>query len=84
MGFRDHTSHYLILLLIISSGLLGFWYFSSSRGLRFAVISLTVLGYVVWGVGHHYLEKRLSLSILLEYLLLGFVTLAAVSLATGF
>ena len=84
MDYKNHLLHYLILFLIILGGLFGAWYFSFNRLARFGVVSLSVLGYVVWGVSHHLLEKRLSWGVVLEYILLGFVILAAFSLTLRF
>lgn len=84
MNYRVHLLHYTLLLVIIALGLFGFWYFSFNRILRFLIVSLSVLGYVGWGVWHHYIEKRLSWSIILEYLLLSLVVLAALSLTFRF
>ena len=84
MDYRVHLLHYALLLVIIALGLFGFWYFSFNRNLRFTVAALSVLGYVGWGVWHHYIEKRLSWSIVLEYLLLSLVVLSALSLIFRF
>lgn len=76
--------HYVLLLVIITLGFFGFWYFSFNRVLRFMMVLLSVFGYVGWGVWHHYIEKRLSWSIILEYLLLSLVVLSAFSLVFRF
>lgn len=84
MNYRIHLLHYVLLLVIITLGLFGFWYFSFNRILRFMMVLLSVFGYVGWGVWHHYIEKRLSWSIILEYLLLSLVVLSAFSLTFRF
>lgn len=84
MNYRVHLLHYALLVAIIVVGLFGFWYFSFNRSLRFAVVMLSVFGYVGWGVWHHYIEKRLSWSIILEYLLLSLVVLAVLLLTFRF
>ena len=84
MNYRIHLLHYALLLAIITLGLFGFWYFSFNRILRFVIVSLSVFGYVGWGVWHHYIEKRLSWSIVLEYLLLSLIVLSALSLTFRF
>jgi len=45
-----------------------------SNSLRLLVTALAVLFYVAWGVVHHYLEKRLTMEIAFEYILIGFMT----------
>lgn len=84
MNYRAHLLHYILLVVIMAIGIFGFWYFSFNRNLRFAVVAFSVFGYVLWGVWHHYIEKRLSWSVVLEYLLLSLVVLSALSLSFRF
>lgn len=79
MPTRIHWIHYLTLVAVFLVGLLGFWYFSANRWLRFLIIAAAILFYVSWGIIHHYLERRLNRSIALEYLLLALVILGALS-----
>lgn len=84
MNPKEHLWHYLLLVLILS---LGFWGFfslgndpSANQKIRFFSLFASVLGYVVWGVWHHFVERRLSWALAGEYLLLGLVVLAIASL----
>ncbi len=75
---KEHLSHYLVLLFILVSGGLAFWYFHRFPQIQTVSIFLTASFYVLWGVVHHYLEGDLHLRILAEYVavaLLGFLVL---------
>ncbi len=84
MNSRSHFFQYLLLFLIVGSGVAGFWYFSQERVLRILAVLSSLVGYVIWGISHHSIEKRLSWSVIGEYLLLGLVILAALSLIVGY
>ena len=84
MNRRSHFFQYLILFLIVIGGIVGFWYFEKERTLRGLVVLSSLGGYVIWGISHHFIEKRLSWSVVGEYLLLGLTILAALSLIIGY
>jgi len=65
---------YSVLLTgVVSFGIL-FWLFSGNNSARLLLTALAVLFYVLWGVIHHFLERRLTLEIAIEYVLIGFLT----------
>ena len=65
---------YSVLLTgVVSFGTL-FWLFSGNNSARLLLTALAVLFYVLWGVIHHFLERRLTLEIAIEYVLIGFLT----------
>ncbi|PIS20647.1 hypothetical protein COT52_02775 [candidate division WWE3 bacterium CG08_land_8_20_14_0_20_43_13] len=66
-----HFFHYLALFLILLLGLVSFFAFRWQPVSQFVVILATVGGYVGWGITHHYLENRLSVGVVAEYLLVG-------------
>lgn len=68
---RKHFFHYLILLLVFAAGLFGFSYFRFRPQLQLAVVGLTVLGYITWGIVHHHFEDRLRSEVVGEYVLIG-------------
>lgn len=80
MSSKEHFWHYLILFVNVGLGLGGVAYFEHSPNGRFLSVFVSVLGYVVWGAWHHWLEKRLSWAILSEYLLIALVVIASASL----
>ncbi len=79
MTSREHLLHYLILFLILTAGLVGLVVFSFKPQIQFLIVGLTVVGYIVWGIIHHYIEDRLRWDVVGEYFLIGalvFVMLA--------
>lgn len=78
---KEHLSHYLVLLLILTIGLVGFIFFQRLPQAQIVSVFLTAVFYVLWGIAHHYLEGDLHLRIILEYAavgLLGFLVLFSV------
>lgn len=80
MSTREHLWHYLFLLLILLAGFWGFVSFRASPTRQFLSLFGSILGYVLWGIWHHQIEKRLSWAIVSEYLLLALVVLATAGL----
>ncbi|MFC1756092.1 hypothetical protein ACFLZK_01750 [Patescibacteria group bacterium] len=65
---------YTILLAGVAAFGFMFWLFRYNNSARLLLTSLSVLFYVLWGVVHHFIEKRLTLEIAVEYVLIGFLT----------
>jgi len=80
MPHRTHLTHYLVLALILLSGLGLFLVFRWQPHRQLLTVVVTVVGYVTWGVIHHKLEDRLSAGVILEYLLVGGVVICLFSL----
>ena len=78
LDIKEHFSHYLVLLFILSFGAFAFFYFQRFPQAQIVSVFLTASFYVFWGIIHHYLEGDLHLRIIFEYLavaLLGFLIL---------
>lgn len=78
---RQHSSHYAIL-----AGWLGLMWllwlgFRGNQEMAGMVIGLTGLGYVAWGVGHHYKMGDLSAKIVAEYVLMAMVVVIVLVMA---
>lgn len=74
--FTRHLLHYLPLLGILTLAIFGFVAFSYDKNFQAALVVATAVGYVSWGIVHHYLHKDLHLSVVVEYIaisLLGIV-----------
>jgi len=72
---KEHLLHYLILFLILNLGLVGFVVFRFQPVAQLLVVGLTVAGYIVWGLVHHYIEDRLRWEVVGEYFLVGALVL---------
>lgn len=68
-------SHYLPLLGVLGLGFIGFFVFSYDRYFQIAVTVATTIGYVFWGLIHHYLHKDLTGSVVWEYIAFAFLGL---------
>lgn len=72
---RNHFWHYLILLLILLVGGLVF-VLNPNKIIKFQVGTLVAIAYVFWGIIHHFLEKNLNFKIVVEYFLIGSLSMA--------
>lgn len=75
---KEHLSHYLVLLFILTFGAFAFFYFQRYPQAQTVSIFLTASFYVLWGIVHHYQQGDLHIRIVLEYAavaILGFVIL---------
>jgi len=64
-----HPLHYFVLLCIQLVGLWGIFWFSYLPQGQFVIILAMAIGYVFWGIFHHYEHKDLHAKIIWEYVL---------------
>ncbi len=67
-SLSKHLPHYLPLLGILLLGFLGFVSFSYDKEFQAALVISTAVGYLSWGLVHHYIHKDLHTSVIVEYL----------------
>ena len=71
MSLRGHKIiEYTVLVIGILVFILLLWVYRGSRPLEILTTGLGALFYFLWGIVHHKLEDRLTLSIATEYLLI--------------
>lgn len=68
-----HLLHYLPLIGILVLAAFGFVAFSYDKNFQAALAVATAVGYVTWGIVHHYLHRDLHLSVVLEYIAISFL-----------
>lgn len=73
---QKHFGYYLSLLAILLLGLVLILLTSPNLKTQSLVIGLTVFFYVLWGTLHHFINHELSLRIVIEYALIGFLGLS--------
>ena len=73
-----HLSHYIVLLTIMMAGLVAMIASGRSTLTHTIILVFISIGYFIWGVVHHLLEKDLHLEIVLEYFIMAFLGLAFV------
>ncbi len=68
-------THVVVLLSILVGALWAFTYFSGAALQQFCVIVVAVVAHIVWGAIYHSLSNRLTVGLLLEYILIGALVL---------
>lgn len=71
---KTHLVHYLILIFIILVGGISFIFFQDHI-IRFTIGLLLVVSYILWGIFHHFLESNLNSKIVIEYILIGILSI---------
>ncbi len=66
-----HVLQYIVLCLILSSILALLIFFNGNPAIQKVLIIFAGGWYIIWGYVHHYKEKTLDLSIIIEYALYG-------------
>lgn len=67
--------HIIVLSLIFVSSVWAFLHFKALPLMQLYVVVVAVLTYIVWGAIYHFLNKRLTVGLLLEYILVGALVL---------
>jgi len=82
MSTKSHKLiEYTVLLLGVVVFAFLFWTYRAHNTERIIIIGATAIFYSLWGIFHHLLEKRLTLEIALEYILISFFTFLLVLIA---
>ena len=68
---RSHLLHAGMLALIFGLSLFSFLKFKGVEVVQLYIGVTAVLAYISWGIFFHYYHKRLSWSLVLEYVLVG-------------
>lgn len=74
----NHIPYYIFLVAILVFSFLLVHFSSGNNVLQMAVVLLTTIFYVGWGIFHHMLNHDLSSKIVVEYVLTGILGLAVV------
>jgi len=69
--FKKHLGYYISLIAILCFGLISVLITSPNVKAQVVMISLTVFFYVLWGILHHLINHKLTLRIVIEYVLIG-------------
>lgn len=67
---KIHWWRYSMLLLLFFTGLFFFAYFRYNQAVQIGCVIALALGYFLWGVIHHRLDKNLYLKVVIEYFLI--------------
>jgi len=77
MGRRDWAmlAHIVALGVIFGVSIFAFLHFEGVLLMQLYVVVAAVIAYDVWGMFYHYFRRRLTLDLVLEYLLVGAVVI---------
>lgn len=67
--------HIIALLLIFICSVRAFIYFKELPLMQLYVVVTAIVAYIAWGAIYHFLNKRLTLELILEYILVGALAL---------
>lgn len=79
-----HAFHYVVLLLILGTGIGVFYLVQPNVTLELVTGMATAVAYVLWGIVHHALEKDLHPKIVIEYMLIGSIAIILLVTMLGF
>ncbi len=65
---KHHVIYYVTLLIVLALGIGLAMYVHGQKQLQVALVVLTSIFYVVWGVVHHAVHHSFSIKIMLEYI----------------
>lgn len=68
-----YSEHYAILALLFSCGIVGLLFFRGNQWVQISLCWLMMLGYLGWGVIHHFLRHDLTKTVVLEYFLVALI-----------
>lgn len=63
--------HYLSLFIVFILAFTSFRFFPFDRFMQVGIAVATSAAYIVWGIVHHAIHRDLSLSVILEYIVIG-------------
>jgi len=73
-----HIPHYIPLIGIFAAGVLAFLFFSYDKQFQIGVAISVAAGHISWGIVHHLIHKDFRPEIVLEYIVISALGLAAV------
>ena len=71
---KIHALHFLVLALLLGAGAVAFFLVRGSDALQLFVGIVTAVAYVTWGLLHHALQKDLHPKVVIEYVLIGVIS----------
>ncbi|MGB9707198.1 MAG: hypothetical protein ACPL1D_00380 [Microgenomates group bacterium] len=72
---KKHTLDYLLLITFGIFLITALSIFKGERLMEFIFILIFTSLYIIWGIYHHIINDTLRLKIVLEYVLIGFISL---------
>lgn len=72
---KTYTLHYVVLVVLLFLSLLLAYENKGNIGLQMIIAGATAVFYVLWGIAHHAIAGTLHRKIVLEYVLIGLISI---------
>ena len=72
---KTNLLHGFILIALLASGVLAFWYAKGQTMVQLIIGILISIGYMAWGIIHHTLKGDLHRKVVIEYILVGLIAI---------
>jgi len=81
---KTHIAHLLVLIAMLGIAVWGFFAAAPNVVLQLGIGVVTVVSYVLWGILHHVSEHDLHPKIVVEYILIGAISIVLLLTVLGF
>lgn len=80
---KTHILHFVVLACILAAGAIAFSLVSGSKSIQLFVGIVTAIAYIAWGLLHHALQKDLHPKVVIEYVLIGVISVVLLIVMLG-
>lgn len=80
---KTHILHFVVLALLLAAGAGAFFLVSGSDSMQLFVGIITAIAYVTWGLLHHALQNDLHPKVVIEYVLVGVISVVLLIVMLG-
>ena len=81
---KAHVLHFIVLLLILASGVGMFLAARGNTGLQLMIGIVTSIAYVAWGMIHHTMVGDLHRKVVIEYVFIGGIAITLLFIVLGY
>lgn len=81
---KVHVLHFIVLLLILASGVGMFLAARGNTGLQLMIGIVTSVAYVAWGMIHHTMVGDLHRKVVIEYVFIGGIAITLLFIILGY
>lgn len=81
---KTHLFHFLVLVIIIASGIGMFLLAKGNSTLQLMIGVVTSVAYIAWGIIHHCLQGDLHRKVVIEYVFIGAIATTLLFIVLGY
>ncbi len=81
---KTHIFHFLVLVIIIASGIGMFLLAKGNNALQLMIGVVTSVAYIAWGIIHHCLQGDLHRKVVIEYVFIGGIAITLLFIVLGY